>query len=108
MPAALAIATIALLNIPISPDLTITDPRLRVRGVAVLFSLIFFIALYAIALEIVPWQCNVIFPMEVRARGTMMLTLTNWSLNAVISSRYIEDGKRSSDFQHRLRKIVYV
>ncbi|KAJ8098180.1 general substrate transporter [Lipomyces tetrasporus] len=89
MPAALAIAAIALLNIPISPDLTITDPTLTLSGVVVLFSIVFFIASYAIALGSVPWQCNELFPMEVRALGTMMLTLTNWSLNAVVSSSFL-------------------
>ncbi|KAK9321566.1 general substrate transporter [Lipomyces orientalis] len=89
MPAALTIAAIALLNVPISADLTITDPTLTLSGVAVLFSLIFFIASYAIALGSVPWQGNELFPMEVRALGTMMLTLTNWSFNAVISSSFL-------------------
>ncbi|KAK9351593.1 general substrate transporter [Lipomyces doorenjongii] len=89
MPVALSIAAAALRSIPISRDLTITDPTLTFSSGVVLFSIIFFIASYAIALGNVPWQCNELFPMEVRALGTMMLTLTNWSLNAVVSSSFL-------------------
>ncbi|KAK9233745.1 general substrate transporter [Lipomyces kononenkoae] len=89
MPVALTVAAIGIRSIPISRDLDGAVPNLTVNSWIVLFSIAFFVASYAIALGNVPWQCNELFPMEVRALGTMMLTLTNWSLNAVVSSSYL-------------------
>ncbi|KAK9350133.1 general substrate transporter [Lipomyces doorenjongii] len=63
-------------------------------GIVVLVCVILFIATNALALGNVPWQGNELFPMEVRSLGTMMLTLTCWGSNIVVSSTYLSMMKK--------------
>ncbi|KAK9234084.1 general substrate transporter [Lipomyces kononenkoae] len=88
-PVALVIAAIAIHFIPISKELTLESQNMTWAGIVVLVCVILFIGFYASALGNVPWLGNELFPMEVRAVGTMMLTLTCWGSNIVVSSTYL-------------------
>ncbi|KAK9427117.1 general substrate transporter [Lipomyces doorenjongii] len=94
LPICLSIAAIAIHYIPIDADLTVEDVRLTWAGIVVLVCVILFIATNALALGNVPWQGNELFPMEVRSLGTMMLTLTCWGSNIVVSSTYLSMMKK--------------
>ncbi|KAK7206019.1 hypothetical protein BZA70DRAFT_266363 [Myxozyma melibiosi] len=85
----LVVAAVAIHFIPISDDLKVTDEGLTWAGILVLVCIILFIGFYASALGNVPWHGNELFPMEVRSLGTMMLTLTCWGSNIVVSSTYL-------------------
>ncbi|KAK9321835.1 general substrate transporter [Lipomyces orientalis] len=88
-PLTLAIAAVAIHFIPISKDLTVESQGMTWAGIVVLVCVILFIAFYSSALGNIPWQGNELFPMEVRSLGTMMLTLTCWGSNIVVSSTYL-------------------
>ncbi|KAK7207657.1 general substrate transporter [Myxozyma melibiosi] len=90
MPVCLVIVAFGLNRIPTAAEGT--DPSTQVltlSGIVVLLAVLGFIASYALALGIVPWQGNELFPMEVRSLGTMMLTLTCWSSNFVVTSTFL-------------------
>ncbi|KAF5384690.1 hypothetical protein D9757_006243 [Collybiopsis confluens] len=55
----------------------------------VLFSMIFFVASYAIGIGNVPWQQGELFSLEVRGLGTSLCTATNWAANLLINSTYL-------------------
>ncbi|KAK7206404.1 general substrate transporter [Myxozyma melibiosi] len=88
-PIVLIVAAVAISYIPISKDLTVADQKMTWAGVVVLVCTILFILFFASALGNIPWQGNELFPMEVRSLGTMMLTLTCWGSNIVVSSTYL-------------------
>ncbi|KAK9234582.1 general substrate transporter [Lipomyces kononenkoae] len=88
-PVALVVAAVAIHFVPISKDLNVESQNMTWAGIVVLVCVIVFIAFYASALGNVPWLGNELFPMEVRSLGTMMLTLTCWGSNIVVSSTYL-------------------
>ncbi|VDB86463.1 unnamed protein product [Peniophora sp. CBMAI 1063] len=55
----------------------------------VLFSMIAFVASYALGLGNVPWQQGEFFALEVRGIGTSLATMTNWAANLLINSTYL-------------------
>ncbi|KAK7206020.1 general substrate transporter [Myxozyma melibiosi] len=89
MPIALVVAAVAIHFIPINSDLTVTNADMTWAGVVVLVCIILFIAFYSSALGNIAWLGNELFPMEVRSLGTMMVTLTCWGSNIVVSSTYL-------------------
>ncbi|KAK9459238.1 general substrate transporter [Lipomyces oligophaga] len=89
MPLTLVIAAVAVHYIPISSDLTVTEEKITWASIVILVCIIMFIAFYAIALGNIPWQGTELFPMEVRSIGTMMITLTCWGCNIVVSATYL-------------------
>ncbi|KAK9469381.1 general substrate transporter [Lipomyces arxii] len=92
MPIALFVTAAALRTLPLAGNLMAAAPDGMASGrtgAVIFISVVVFIASYAVALGNVPWQGNELFPMEVRALGTMMLTLTNWSANAMVSSSFL-------------------
>ncbi|KAK9483532.1 general substrate transporter [Lipomyces starkeyi] len=88
-PVALVIAAIAIHFVPINRDLTLEVQQMTWAGIVVLVCVILFIGFYSSGLGNIPWQGNELFPMEVRSLGTMMLTLTCWGSNIVVSSTYL-------------------
>ena len=54
-----------------------------------LFSMILYVAAYAIGLGCVPWQQSELFPLQVRGLGSGLATATNWSANFLIGISFL-------------------
>lgn len=90
MPVFLVVAAIAFHWIPIDRDtLELTEGSFGWPAIVVLVSMILFVAFYAAGLGCVPWQANEFLPMEVRAIGTMMINVSNWGPNIIVSSTFL-------------------
>ncbi|EGX96874.1 MFS myo-inositol transporter, putative [Cordyceps militaris CM01] len=55
----------------------------------ILFSIMLYVASYAIGLGNVPWMQSELFPMAVRSLGSGISTATNWSANFVIGLTFL-------------------
>lgn len=55
----------------------------------ILFSIMLYVASYAIGLGNVPWMQSELFPMSVRSLGSGVSTATNWSANFVIGLTFL-------------------
>ncbi|OAA77795.1 General substrate transporter [Akanthomyces lecanii RCEF 1005] len=55
----------------------------------ILFSIMLYVASYAIGLGNVPWMQSELFPMAVRSLGSGVSTATNWSANFVIGLTFL-------------------
>lgn len=90
MPVCLVIAAIAFKWIPLDLDtLTLTTDHIGWPAYVVLVTMILFVAFYAAGLGCVPWQANEFLPMEIRAVGTMLMTMFVWGPNIVVSSTFL-------------------
>ncbi|XWW96946.1 hypothetical protein V2A60_004926 [Cordyceps javanica] len=55
----------------------------------ILFSIMLYVASYAVGLGNVPWMQSELFPMAVRSLGSGISTATNWSANFVIGLTFL-------------------
>lgn len=55
----------------------------------ILFSIMLYVASYAVGLGNVPWMQSELFPMAVRSLGSGVATATNWSANFVIGLTFL-------------------
>jgi len=60
-----------------------------VLPIALLLSLILYVAAYALGLGCVPWQQSELFPLSVRSLGSGIATATNWSSNFVVGITFL-------------------
>ncbi|KAK7977477.1 hypothetical protein PG988_004967 [Apiospora saccharicola] len=58
-------------------------------AVAILVSMIVFVAAYALGLGNVPWMQSELFPLSVRSLGSGLSTATNWSANFVVGLTFL-------------------
>ncbi|RMZ80273.1 hypothetical protein DV738_g2849, partial [Chaetothyriales sp. CBS 135597] len=58
-------------------------------AVAILASLLLYVAAYATALGPVPWQQSELFPLSVRSVGSSLATATNWLCNTVVGLTFL-------------------
>jgi SP family myo-inositol transporter-like MFS transporter 13 len=87
MPVCLVLAAIAFKWVPIDQKtLQLTDYRVGWLAILVLVAMIGFVAFYAVGLGCVPWQANEFLPIEVRVIGTMMIKISIWGPNIIVSS----------------------
>ncbi|KAF4551747.1 Sugar (and other) transporter-like protein 22 [Elsinoe fawcettii] len=56
---------------------------------ALLVSLILYVASYAVGLGCVPWQQSELFPLQVRSLGSGLATATNWSSNFLVGISFL-------------------
>jgi SP family myo-inositol transporter-like MFS transporter 13 len=90
MPVCLVLAAIAFKWVPIDQQtLELTDDRVGWPAILVLAAMISFVGFFAAGLGCVPWQANEFLPMEVRAMGTMMINISNWGPNIIVSSTFL-------------------
>ncbi|EFX04885.1 myo-inositol transporter [Grosmannia clavigera kw1407] len=57
--------------------------------IIVLICMVFFVAAYSSGCGNTAWLSSEFFPMEVRALGTMMLSMTCWASNVIVSSTFL-------------------
>ncbi|KAJ9625835.1 hypothetical protein H2203_004599 [Taxawa tesnikishii (nom. ined.)] len=86
----LVVAAVAFHWIPVNHDLTLREGA-KVGGpaIVVLVSMIFYVGFYSSGMGNTAWLSSEFFPMEVRAMGTMMLTMTCWGSNVIVASTFL-------------------
>lgn len=57
--------------------------------VALLVSLVLYVAAYALGLGCVPWQQSELFPLRVRSVGSGLATATNWTSNFIVGVSFL-------------------
>ncbi|KAK7755446.1 hypothetical protein SLS62_002674 [Diatrype stigma] len=89
MSVAMAITAIAFHWIPVSPDITVETSTVNWAGILVLVAIILYVAFFAAGVATIGWVGTELLPLEVRALGTMMNTVTSWGTNIIIASTFL-------------------
>ncbi|KAE8379499.1 general substrate transporter [Aspergillus bertholletiae] len=86
----LVVASVAFHWIPVNHDLMVVEKReMGWPNVLLLVSLVVYIAFYAAGVAPISWVGTEFLPLEVRALGTMMNSVTCWGCNIIISSTFL-------------------
>jgi SP family myo-inositol transporter-like MFS transporter 13 len=86
----LLVAAICFIWIPVHNDLSLaTDNKIGGPAIVVLVSMVLYVACYSSGIGNTAWLSSEFFPMEVRAMGTMMLTMTCWGSNVIVASTFL-------------------
>lgn len=85
----MAVAAIAFHWIPVSPDLKLQATSVNWAGILVLVTIIVYVACFAGGVATIAWVGTELLPLEVRALGTMMNTVTCWGCNIIIASTFL-------------------
>ncbi|KAI7160595.1 general substrate transporter [Hortaea werneckii] len=85
------IAVIAFRWIPIDTSTLTLEEGAEVgwAGILVLVTIIFYVAFYSSGVATIAWIGTELIPLEVRALGTMVNTVTCWSTNIIIASTFL-------------------
>jgi len=75
--------------IPISKDLVLESNNVGGAGIIVLVCIILYVAFYSSGVATIAWIGTELIPLEVRALGTMLNTVTCWGTNIIISSTFL-------------------
>ncbi|GKT41278.1 myo-inositol transporter 1 [Colletotrichum spaethianum] len=90
MGAFLVVAAVAFKWILINHDLSLGDgATVGPPAIIVLASMVFFVGFYSSGIGNTAWLSSEFFPMEVRAMGTMMLTMSCWGSNIIVASTFL-------------------
>lgn len=86
----LVVAAIAFHWIPIRDDLSLASGATAGwPAILVLVSMVLYVGFYSSGIGNTAWLSSEFFPMEVRAMGTMMLTMTCWASNVIVASTFL-------------------
>jgi MFS transporter, SP family, solute carrier family 2 (myo-inositol transporter), member 13 len=66
-----------------------THPPAKGSALAILASLLLYVAAYATGLGPVPWQQSEMFPLAVRSLGSSFATATNWGSNTIVGLTFL-------------------
>ncbi|KAF4999550.1 hypothetical protein FDECE_11471 [Fusarium decemcellulare] len=87
---ALVVAAVCFKYIPINHDLSLaSDAKVGWPAIVVLISMVIFVGFYSSGIGNTAWLSSEFYPMEVRAMGTMMLTMTCWGSNIIVASTFL-------------------
>lgn len=75
--------------IPISPDLTVQTRDINWAGIVLLVTIIVYVGFFAAGVAPIAWVGTEFLPLEVRALGTMLNTVTCWGCNIIIASTFL-------------------
>jgi SP family myo-inositol transporter-like MFS transporter 13 len=89
MAISLTIAAIAFHWIPVDRNLVLQAQGINWAGVLLLVTIVFYVAFFAAGVAPVAWVGTELLPIEVRALGTMVNTMTCWGCNIIISSTFL-------------------
>ncbi|KAM0241496.1 hypothetical protein ACHAP5_007535 [Fusarium lateritium] len=89
MALSMVVASIAFHFIPISKDLVLEADSVNWAGILVLVTIICYVAFFATGVATIGWVGTELLPLEVRALGTMMNTVTCWGCNIIIASTFL-------------------
>ena len=86
----LVIAAVAFHWIPVSHDLAlIPGTKIGAPAIVVLVCMVCYVGFYSSGMGDTAWLSSEFFPMEVRAMGIMMLTMTGWGSNVIVTSTFL-------------------
>ncbi|RHZ48493.1 hypothetical protein CDV55_101698 [Aspergillus turcosus] len=86
----LVVAAIAFHWIPVNHDLSVAQTQqMNWASILLLVTIIFYVAFFAAGVAPTAWVGTEFLPLEVRALGTMMNTVTCWGCNIIISSTFL-------------------
>lgn len=86
----LVIVAVAFHYIPLTPDLEPQEGNsMNWAAILLLVFIIVYIAFYAAGVAPISWVGTEFLPLEVRALGTMLNTVTCWACNIIISSTFL-------------------
>lgn len=89
MALSMVVAVIAFHWIPISRDLVLESDTVNWAGILILVTIIFYVAFFASGVATIGWVGTELLPIEVRALGTMMNTVTCWGCNIIIAATFL-------------------
>ncbi|RMJ06746.1 hypothetical protein CDV36_013662 [Fusarium kuroshium] len=89
MSLSMIVAAVAFHWIPISKDLVLQADSVNWAGIVVLVTIILYVAFFASGVATIGWVGTELLPLEVRALGTMMNTVTCWGCNIIIASTFL-------------------
>jgi SP family myo-inositol transporter-like MFS transporter 13 len=90
MSLALVIAAICFKWIPINKDLSLAaNATVGWPAIVVLISMVLMVGFYSSGIGNTAWLSSEFFPLEIRAMGTMMLTMTCWGSNIIVASTFL-------------------
>ncbi|KAE9372467.1 general substrate transporter [Stipitochalara longipes BDJ] len=89
MAISLTIAAIAFHWIPVDKNLVLQAQGINWAGTLLLVTIVFYVAFFAAGVAPVAWVGTELLPIEVRALGTMVNTMTCWGCNIIISSTFL-------------------
>ncbi|KAI0011895.1 general substrate transporter [Xylariaceae sp. FL0662B] len=83
------IAAISFLYIPVDHNLVVQSSNIGWPAIVLLVTIICYVACFSAGVATIAWIGTELIPMEVRAVGTMLNTVTCWSTNIIISSTFL-------------------
>ncbi|KAJ9655969.1 hypothetical protein H2201_008686 [Coniosporium apollinis] len=89
MATCMLVASIAFKWIPVNHDLELESGAVGWAGILVLVAIIFYVAFFSSGVATIGWIGTELIPLEVRAIGTMLNTVTCWSTNIIIASTFL-------------------
>jgi SP family myo-inositol transporter-like MFS transporter 13 len=89
MAAALVCAAICFHWVPINHDLSLKSNKVGWPADVVLVCMVVYVGFYSTGMGNTAWLSSEFYPMEVRAVGTMMLTLSCWASNIIVASTFL-------------------
>jgi SP family myo-inositol transporter-like MFS transporter 13 len=90
MSLSLTLSAVAFHYIPINAkDLTLETTEVNWAGILVLVAIILYVGFFGTGVAPVSWMGAERLPLEVRAMGTMVMTVTCWATNIIISSTFL-------------------
>lgn len=90
MVSCLVIAAVSFSYIPIDlKTLEVQSDEIGWPGILLIVTIICFVAFYSSGVATIAWIGTELIPMEVRAVGTMLNTVTCWSTNIIIASTFL-------------------
>jgi SP family myo-inositol transporter-like MFS transporter 13 len=88
MVAGLLLTALAFTQLPVS-TVALMKQDVSFAAIAILLSLIIFVASYALGMGNVPWQQSELFPLSVRSLGSGVATSMNWGSNFVVGLTFL-------------------
>jgi MFS transporter, SP family, solute carrier family 2 (myo-inositol transporter), member 13 len=86
----LVIAAVSFAYIPINLEsLEVESDNIGWPGIVLIITIVCFVAFYSSGVATIAWIGTELIPMEVRAIGTMLNTVTCWSTNIIIASTFL-------------------
>ncbi|KIW86875.1 uncharacterized protein Z519_12496 [Cladophialophora bantiana CBS 173.52] len=83
------IAAVSFHYIPINKDLVVESDHIGWPATLVLVAIIVYVACFSSGVATIAWIGTELIPLEVRAIGTMLNTVTCWSTNIIIASTFL-------------------
>ncbi|KAF2498069.1 general substrate transporter [Lophium mytilinum] len=93
----LVVAAVAFHWIPVNHDLSLkAGTKVGAPAIIVLVSMVCYVGFYSSGMGNTAWLSSEFFPMEVRAMGTMMLTMTCWGSNVIVASTFLSQMENTT------------